>query len=186
MVTLGHELRVAAVAHALALRLQGFFGGQRAIHPGLGAIGDDGHCERIFHGLAGGGVDGDPVGGRVAIHFVPGLHGEFGELAGFAVDDAGAEFGFIEEDLQAHGIVADGFHVQGRGCGDRLDGSGLHDRRRRRSDGSDRGHGLFRDDGFAAFERFGVDVVVAAEWQGAEHRADGWRCGRGCRLCGGS
>ncbi len=111
MVAFGHELADAAVAHALFLRLLAGFGGQVRIDPVFDDIGHQGDGQRVGDGLAGGGVDGDPVIDRVAVDFIPGIHGEFGEAAGFAIDHAGTEVRLIEENLQAEGVVAGGFRI---------------------------------------------------------------------------
>ena len=163
----------------LRFACRAFFVGRVPSTQALADVGDDGDGEWIRHGLAGGGVDGDPVVDRMAVHLVPRLHGEFGELAGFAIDHAGAEFRFIEENLQAHGIVAGGFHVKGRRGGNRLDGSGLGDRWRGLDEDGRRG-GCDRIGGRRGL---GIQVVIAAERQGAEDRAGGLQRGSG-RLLG--
>ena len=64
---------MTAVAHVFFLRLKLTFGGQLGIHPVFGDIGHERDGQRVWHGFAGGGVDGDPVIDRVAIDFVPGI-----------------------------------------------------------------------------------------------------------------
>ncbi len=44
--------------------------------------------------------------------FIPGHHGVFRKQARFAIDDAGAEVIFVEENLQADGFEAGGFAAE--------------------------------------------------------------------------
>jgi tRNA nucleotidyltransferase (CCA-adding enzyme) len=45
----------------------------------------------------------------MAVDFVPCRDRQLGEAAGLAIDHTGAEVRFIEEDLQAHRVVAWGW-----------------------------------------------------------------------------
>ncbi len=106
VIALRHELRDAAVAHALGLGLRGAVLRQAAVDPFGHELRHDGHRERALHGFRRGRGHRAEITGRMAMDFIPRVHGEHRESTGLAVDHTGAEVRLIEENLEPHRIFA--------------------------------------------------------------------------------